>query len=164
MMWLQSRILPAMDGMLRPFALALTLVVLQCAAPGVAQTTAQSAAADVDQGNESVEKVFAAVPFDQWVRQGPAATIPWKVHIESYGLSLQQRMRAQVDIELPRRSLANHGPEDRIVALIQLTDPEGRQFRDYELFRMKEVGAEVTKGELEVFWDMYVLPGNYQVT
>lgn len=104
------------------------------------------------------------MPFDQWVKQGPAVAIPWKVRIQPFGLSVHQRMRAHIDIEVARRELRNRPPDDRMVVLIQVTDAAGEQFRDYTLFRMKDVGAEVKKGEVDVFWNMYVLPGEYHVT
>ncbi len=120
---------------------------------------------DRDDRDVPVDQVFAAVPFDQWVKQGPTmAAVPWKVHIEPYGLSLHQRMRAHVEIELKRRDLMNRQPDERILALLQVADPAGEKFRDYVLFRMKDVGAGIKKGEIDLFWDMYVLPGYYQVT
>ncbi len=111
-----------------------------------------------------LEKVFGAVPFDLWVKQGPAVAIPWKVRIQPFGLSLHQRMRAHIDVEMARRDLKDRPPDDRMVVLIQVTDAAGEQFRDYTFFRMKDVGAETKKGEVDVFWNMYVLPGEYSVT
>jgi hypothetical protein len=111
-----------------------------------------------------VEKVFSAFPFDQWVREGPQVKIPWKVRIQPYGLSLHQRLRALIVIELKRRELARLSPDDRLVVLIEVADAGGQQFRDYLMFRMKEMGAGIKKGEIEVFWNMYVLPGEYKVT
>jgi hypothetical protein len=135
-----------------PFLFALTFVLL-----AAAQLRGQEEEVPAD-------KVFASVPFDLWVKQGPAAAIPWKVHIEPYGLSLHQRMRAHIEIELRRRDLINRKAEDRVLALLQVTDPAGEKFRDYVLFRMKDVGAGINKGEIDLFWDMYVLPSDYQVT
>jgi hypothetical protein len=112
----------------------------------------------------SPEKIFAAVPFDLWVKQGPAMAIPWKVRIQPFGLSLHQRMRAHIDVQVARRELKNRPPDDRMVVLIQVTDAAGEQFRDYTLFRMKDVGAEIKKGEVDVYWNMYLLPGEYRVT
>ena len=111
-----------------------------------------------------VEKVFSAFPFDQWVREGPQVKIPWKVRIQPYGLSLHQRLRAQIVIELKRRELVKLSPDDRLVVLIEVADAGGQQFRDYLMFQMKELGAGIKKGEIEVFWNMYVLPGEYKVT
>src|SRR5438309_4751669 len=99
-----------------------------------------------------VEKVFSAFPFDQWVREGPRVKIPWKVQIQPYGLSLHQRLRARIVIELKRRELVKLPPDDRLAGLIEVADAAGQQFRDYLMFRMKEMGAEIKKGEIEVFW------------
>jgi hypothetical protein len=110
------------------------------------------------------EKVFAAVPFDLWVKQGPATAIPWRVQIRPFGLSVHQRMRAHIDVALHRRDLMNRRPDDRMVVLLQVTDAAGEQFRDYAFFRMKDAALDLKKGEVEVFWNMYVLPGEYQVT
>ncbi len=111
-----------------------------------------------------LEKVFGAVPFDLWVKQGPVAAIPWKVRILPFGLSVHQRMRAHIDVEVARRDLRNRPPDDRMIVLIQVTDAAGEQFRDYTLFRMQDVGPEIKKGEIDVYWNMYVLPGEYKVT
>ncbi|HET9364160.1 MAG TPA: hypothetical protein VFP71_04135 [Candidatus Angelobacter sp.] len=111
-----------------------------------------------------VEKVFAAVPFDAWVKQGPVTAIPWKARIQPYGLSLHQRMRAYIDIELRRRELMNRQPNDRMLVLVQITDAAGEQFREYVLFQMKDAGAGTKKGEINLTWAVYVLPGDYQVT
>jgi hypothetical protein len=73
-------------------------------------------------------------------------------------------MRARVDIELRRRELMNRPPDDRFLVLLQVTDAAGEKFRDYVLFRMKDIGAGISKGEIDFYWDMYVLPGAYQVT
>jgi hypothetical protein len=123
-----------------------------------------SSAAQLSGQDIPPEKIFAAVPFDQWVKQGPATAIPWKVQIRPFGLSIHQRMRAHIDIELQRRDLMNRTPDERMVVLIQVTDAAGEQFRDYTFFRMKDVAADIKKGEVDVFWNMYVLPGEYQVT
>ena len=111
-----------------------------------------------------VEKVFASVPFDTWVKQGPVTAIPWKARIQPYGLSLHQRMRAYIDVELRRRELMNRQPNDRMLVLVQITDAAGEKFRDYVLFQMKDAGAGIKKGEIDLTWAVYALPGDYQVT
>jgi len=112
-----------------------------------------------------VEKVFAAVPFAEWVKQGPQTKIPWKVQIVPAGLSLHQRLRAQIDVELKRRDLANIPPEGRILLLLEVTNAAGHAFRDYAFFQMKVLGEQQTKkGEIDFYWGMYVLPGEYKVT
>jgi len=111
-----------------------------------------------------VERVFAAVPFAQWVKQGPVVALPWKVQIHSYGLALQQRLLALIDIELAGRNLVKRPAGDRILVLVQVTDPAGRQFRDYTLFILTNMPPEAKKTHPEIYWNLFVLPGDYQVT
>src|SRR5262249_3023766 len=112
----------------------------------------------------SPDRVFAAVPFDQWVKQGPVTAIPWKVQVHAFGLSIHQRMRAHIDVDLQRRDLKDHQPDDRMVVLIQVTDASNEQFREYTLFRIKDVAGDLKKGGVHVYWNLYVLPGEYNVT
>jgi hypothetical protein len=110
------------------------------------------------------DKVFAAVHFDRWAGEGDHQDIPWKIEIRPYGLSLHQRLRAYIGIALKRRELAKIPPQDRLLLLIQIVDSHGRHFRDYVMFHMKEWAPEIQKGELDIVWDMYMLPGDYQTT
>jgi len=51
-----------------------------------------------------------------------------------------------------------------MIVLVELISPTGQQFRNYEEFRMKDMEPSVKRGEIDVFWDMYILPGDYKVT
>jgi len=112
----------------------------------------------------SVEKVFAAVPFAQWVKQGPQAPVPWKVRMRSYGLSLHQRLQARIEVELSGSDLVGRSQAARIVVLVQLTDAAGQSFHDYNLLRLKNMPPEIKKKPVILYWDMFVLPGEYSVT
>ena len=111
-----------------------------------------------------VEKVFAAVPFDRWVKQGPQAPLPWKVRIQSYGLSLHQRLRAHVEVELAGKDVVKLPLGDRLVALVQVSDAAGHPFRDYSFFLLKEVPPQFKKLKVFLNSDFFVLPGEYKVT
>src|SRR5712675_1084162 len=87
----------------------------------------------------SVERVFAAVPIDQWIKAGPQAPIPWKVRVQSYGLSLHQRLLAHIDVELAGKELVKHPQGDRLVALVQVNDAGGHLFRDYSYVSLQEI-------------------------
>jgi hypothetical protein len=111
-----------------------------------------------------VEKVFAAVPFSQWVKQGPQASVPWKVRLRSNGLSVHQRLQARIEVELSGRNLVRRPQDGRIVVLVQVMDAAGQPFRDYSLLRMKNLPPEIRKKPVILSWDMFVLPGEYSVT
>ncbi len=113
--------------------------------------------------DEAINRAFAAAPFDEWAQQGHHTEIPWKVDIRPFGLSLHQRPRASVGIELKRRELAKRPPNDRFLILLQVSNAAGERFRDFTVFQMKEFG-ESKKGELDLTWYMYVLPGEYRAT
>jgi hypothetical protein len=112
----------------------------------------------------SVEKVFAAVPFDQWVQQGAQSPIPWKVRILPYGLSVHQRLRAHVDVELAGKELVKRPQGARLVVLIQVNDAGGRRFRDYSYVALKEIPPQFKKLKVFLNSDFFVLPGDYKVT
>lgn len=110
------------------------------------------------------EKMFAEVPFDQWVKQGPATALPWKVLIQQNGLSLHQRMSVHVEVQMLRRELVKRPPDQRMLVLVEIMSAAGQPFRNYELFRMSEMEPAVKRGEIDVFWDTYMLPGDYTIT
>ena len=111
-----------------------------------------------------VEEMFAAVPFAQWVKQGAQAPVPWKVRIQSYGLSLHQRLFAHVEVELAGKDLVKRPLGDRFVALVQVSDAAGHPFRDYSFFLLKEAPPQFKKVKVVLNSDFFVLPGEYKVT
>jgi hypothetical protein len=111
-----------------------------------------------------VEKVFAGVPFDQWVKQGPTTTVPWKVRVQPLGLTLYQRLRTRIDVELAGRDLLTFPPGDRLAVLVQVSDDAGQNFRDYTLVNLKDLKPNFKKGKIDVYWNLFVLPGRYKVT
>jgi hypothetical protein len=112
----------------------------------------------------SVEKVFAAVPIDEWIKKGPQAPILWKVRVQSYGLSLHQRLLAHIDIELPGKELIKRPQGDRFVALVQVSDAGGHLFRDYSFVALQEIPAQLKKLKVFLNSNFFVLPGDYKVT
>src|SRR5262249_14074390 len=111
-----------------------------------------------------VEKIFAAVPFDEWVKQGPKTAIPWKVKVQPLGLTLYQRLRTRIDVELAGRDLLTFPPGDRLAVLVQVTDAAGQNFRDYTLMNLKDLTLNFKKGKIDIYWNLFVLPGDYKVT
>jgi hypothetical protein len=112
----------------------------------------------------SPEKIFAEVPFDQWVKQGPATEMPWKVLIQPNGLSLHQRMSVHIEVQMLRRELVKRPVDQRMLVLVQIISPGGASFRNFEAFQMNEMEPEVKKGEIDIYWDVFMLPGDYKVT
>jgi len=125
---------------------------------------AVAACASLHAEDSAVEKIFDAVPFSQWVQQGPQAPVPWKVRMRSNGLSLHQRLGAHLEVELSGNDLVKRSKDARIFVLVQLVDAAGQSFRDYSLLRLKNMPPEIKKKPVILSWDMFVLPGEYGVT
>jgi hypothetical protein len=138
------------------FAVVIFWLPTVCAA---LQAGPQSQSQDVP-----VERVFATVPFAQWVREGAQAPVPWKVRIQSYGLSVHQRLLAHVEVELAGKDLVNRPQGDRLVALVQVSDAAGHPFRDYSFVLLKELPPQLKKLKVTLNSDFFVLPGEYKVT
>src|SRR5262245_19475846 len=111
-----------------------------------------------------VEKVFAAVPFEKWVRQGARAPLPWKVHVPYYALSLHQRLRARMELELAGKDVLKLPAGDRLLLLLQVSDAAGHVFRDYNFFLRKELPPQLKKLKVVMSSDFFVLPGEYKIT
>jgi len=111
-----------------------------------------------------VEKVFAAVPFAEWVRQGARAPLPWKVHAPYHALSLHQRLRAHIEVELAGKDVLNLPQGDRLLLLVQVSDAAGHSFRDYNFFLRKELPPQFKKLKVVMSSDFFVLPGEYKIT
>ena len=111
-----------------------------------------------------VEQVFAAVPFEQWVKQGPQAPMPWKVRTQSYGLSLHQRLFVHTQVELAGKDVLNAPLGDRMIMMVQVSDAAGHQFRDYSFFLLKETPPQFKKEKVVLNSDFFALPGEYKVT
>jgi hypothetical protein len=112
----------------------------------------------------SVEKVFATVPFDQWVEQGQVTAVRWNVTVQSVGLTGDQRLGAYIHVELAQRKLVKFSQGDRVTLLLQVSDAGGRSFRDCKLLNLEDVKPLFKKGIIEVSWYLLVLPGDYKVT
>jgi hypothetical protein len=112
----------------------------------------------------SVEKMFATVPFDQWLEQGRVTAVPWHVTVRSVGLTRDQRLAAYIDMELAQRKLVKFSQGARVTLLLQVSDAGGRNFRDYKLVNLKDVKPRSKKGKIDIYWGLFVLPGDYKVT
>jgi hypothetical protein len=112
----------------------------------------------------SVEKVFAAVPFDQWVKTGAQASIPWRVRVQPYGLSVHQRLITHIDVELAGKELVKRPLGDRFISLVQVSDSGGHLFRDYGYVVLQEMPPQFKKLKVFLNSNFFVLPGEYKVT
>jgi len=111
----------------------------------------------------SPERWFAQLPFDEWMKQGPSRQLPFKTHGEVLGLAVQQRLVARIEARIDGAELVARGNHGTLVALVQLTDRSGQQFRNAAELSLDTLKPEARRTEITVSWTLFVRPGEYSV-
>ena len=112
----------------------------------------------------TVDAAFAAAPFQQWVTQGPKAELPWHPRISPPALSLHQRIAVRVEVELDGKELVARCCEGQAIALVQISDQQGRSYRNYCVQELKDVAPGLTQYMVNLSWQVFLLPGEYNAT
>src|SRR5258708_369728 len=107
--------------------------------------------------------LFARVPFQQWVAEGPRQQLPWKVIIWPERLSSHQRLLSYVEILVPGKELIKRRGQSRLVALVQLTDSAGRVYQDDGSLDLDGANPVDKKKDAYFAWGAFVLPGDYKL-
>src|SRR6266853_2175710 len=115
-----------------------------------------------DAQNRETDLAFQAVPFRQWLTEGSKAQLPWRARIVAPELSQQQRIRARVQIEVDGSELLKRCCDGRSVALVEITDQQGRTYRNYAAEDLK-VKPGLSQYMVILSWSVFVMPGEYQV-
>ena len=79
------------------------------------------------------------VPFRQWIAEGPKSQLPWRARIFSPELSEHQRISARIQIEVKGNEWLKRCCDGRSVALVEITDLQGRTYGNYAVQDLKEV-------------------------
>jgi hypothetical protein len=113
--------------------------------------------------NRAAEVAFAAIPFQQWIAQGPKAELPWHPRITSPELTLHQRIALRVAVELDGRELVKRCCEGQAVALVEITDQQGRTFRNFAAKELQDAKPGLRQYMVSMSWQVFLLPGEYKV-
>lgn len=105
---------------------------------------------------------FNQTQFAQWTGEGPQEEVPWKIHAESTGLSVYQRLSAMVVAEIDGRYLKQRTLPGDLIAQLQLTDRAGRVYRDHSILTIDGRKRDVRNGAYFA-WYFFVLPGEYDL-
>jgi hypothetical protein len=106
---------------------------------------------------------FHAVPFQEWLAEGSKSQLPWRERIFAPELSQHQRIWTHIQIEVDGNELLKRCCDGRSVALVEITDREGRTYRNYGAKDLKEVKPGLSQYTVTLSWNVFVLPGDYQV-
>jgi len=113
--------------------------------------------------SRETDLAFQAVPFQEWLSEGPKAQLPWRARIFAPELSQHQRIWVRIQIEVDGNELLKRCCNGRSVALVEITDQQGRTYRNYAAQDLKEVKPGLSQYTVTLSWTVFVLPGDYQV-
>jgi hypothetical protein len=111
-----------------------------------------------------IEAAFAAVPFKEWVAEGPKAELRWHPQISSPKLTLYQRLAVQIGVELDGKELTKRCCEGQAIALVEIEDNRGRVYRNYGEKDLKDAKPGLNQYMAEISWEVFLLPGDYKTT
>ena len=89
--------------------------------------------------NRETELAFHAIPFREWLAEGPKSQLPWRARIFTPELSEHQRISARIQIEVKGNEWLKRCCDGRSVALVEITDQQGRTYGNYAVQDLKEV-------------------------
>jgi hypothetical protein len=117
-----------------------------------------------DNPKSSTEILFAEAPFAEWLLENhqQRTTLPVKLWISGGVLEMNQRLSIHIQARVPGDELRRRAEHPRIIALLQMTNVAGEQFRDYGL--MTPPTMKLNDAVAATFdWTALVTPGDYEI-
>jgi hypothetical protein len=106
---------------------------------------------------------FSKVPFDQWLGEPDQKGIRWTIHVAEPELSNHQRLASRLEINVDGAELARRRGEGSFVLLMQISDEQNHNWRDFESVDLSTLPAAIKNSEAVYYRNFFVLPGDYQV-
>jgi hypothetical protein len=111
----------------------------------------------------SPDPLFATIPFDRWLAGPGEAQIRWTTRIPMVGLSVHQRLRARVEIQVDGSELVKRRGHGQLIMLVQLTDSDNRVYQTHAGIDLQNVEEAARKSNIVYVQDFFVIPGEYRV-
>lgn len=111
---------------------------------------------------QRLDPFFAETEFALWSRQVPVEEIPWKLQMESGGLTVYQRIVGHFIIDVDGRYLKRRPGSGDLIALIQVTDSAGHVHQNHSALYV-EKNTPNLKYKTYFVWHVFLLPGDYDV-
>jgi len=111
----------------------------------------------------SPDPIFAAIPFDRWLADRGEAQIRWTTRIPMVELSIHQRLRARVEIQVDGNELVKRRGHGQLIMLAQLTDADNRAYQTHAVIDLQNVEEAASKSNIVYLQDFLVTPGEYRV-
>jgi hypothetical protein len=113
--------------------------------------------------SDSLDPVFAGLPFEQWLAGGEQARLHWAASVSRPHLSVHQRLRSEVEIRLDGAELAKRRGEGQLLVLLQITDPQGRRYQNHLSLDLAKTEKGIAKQDMVLTFSAFFTPGNYKI-
>lgn len=147
-----------------PLPLVSAVVLILCAVAIPSGAAGQQNVNAPQHEPSSTAQLFRSADFDRLAAEGRHDDIRWKVRTLVHGLSIQQRMVAHIEIDIPGSELVKRSADGQLIALAQVEDAAGHPYRDFGFIDLKQIKPELRKRTWESTWEAYALPGLYKVS
>lgn len=111
----------------------------------------------------AADPVFANIPFEKWLESREPAQIRWTPRIMPATLSVHQRFRTRVVIEVDGNEVATRAGKGHLLMLTQFTDASGRTYQTHQAIGLKGVKENASAVRFVYMQDAFVIPGDYRV-
>ncbi len=138
--------------------IAVVLLLLCAGAPAQNATLEKNAALEKESASIA-DKLFAEVPFEQWLAEGQRQELSWRVSLSADQLSLHQRIVLHVHATVSAGELKKHA---HLLALLRITDANRKEFKNYGTVDTTALDLPHLK-EVTLDWSAFVLPGEYKI-
>lgn len=147
-----------------PLPLVSAVVAISCAIAIPSAAAGQQNVNAPQHAASYIAELFRSANFDRLAAEGRHDGIQWKVRTLVHGLSIQQRMVAHIEIDVPGSELIKRAADGQLIALAQVEDAAGHRYRDFGFIDLKQIKPELRKRTWESTWEAYALPGRYKVS
>ena len=111
----------------------------------------------------AADRVFAQIPFDQWLAQGDQSRMHWSAQVSEPELSTHQRLIVGIDVRVDGVELARRRGKGKFLVLVQVNDEQGRAWQNHQELDLEHIEEGVKGSSAEFSQLFFVLPGDYRV-
>jgi hypothetical protein len=115
-----------------------------------------------DKPAESLDPIFATIPFDRWSEKDPGSHFRWSTHISSPALGQHQRLTIDITIQVDGADLVKRRGQGKMQLLIQLRDQAGGLYQVHNALSLDDVKPEASHSYSVYTQNTLVVPGDYQ--
>lgn len=114
--------------------------------------------------DDSHDREFEKVPFEQWFEQQREDRFKWKTRVLPTRLSAHQRLVVPLEIEIDGSEISKRRGAGRLVFFFQIKDERGYVYQQHGEFDLEQVEGSMKHAAAVCSDHAFVAPGDYMVS